>query len=63
MGADMRMLNEFLFDRMDAPLLDGSGITPDPELVARNQERAKKVIESMGRLWCCHPEHDKEIIG
>lgn len=56
----MKRLESFLFDRMDAPLLDGTGITPDPELVARNQERAKKIIEAMGRLWCCHPDHDKE---
>lgn len=56
----MKRLDDFLFDRMDAPLLDGTGIQVNQELMERNFARAKEIIERMGRLWCCHPEHGKE---
>ena len=54
------MLNRFLYDRMDAPVIDGKGIQPDPELAARNLERAREVIAKMGSKWCCFLEKDTE---
>lgn len=48
-----RAFNAFMFDRMDAPLLDGTGLQPDPELAARNQQRVQKIIAAMGAKWCC----------
>ena len=47
------MIRSFLFDRFDPLMIDGTGIQPDPELAARNLERAKKVIAGMGSKWCC----------
>jgi len=50
----MKAMNRFLFDRQDATLLDGTGLQPDPELAARNLERAKQVIARLGPKWCAH---------
>lgn len=34
--------------------IDAAGIEPDPELAARNLERAKEVIRKMGSKYCCY---------
>lgn len=49
-----RTFNAFLFDRIDAPLLDGTGLQPDPELAARNLARARELIKQMGPKWICY---------
>jgi hypothetical protein len=49
----MSRFDSFLFDRMDAPVIDGRGIDPDPELLQRNLERAKAISKQMGSKWCC----------
>ena len=49
----MSRLDSFMFDRMDAPVIDGVGIEVDPELMQRNLGRAKEVIAQMGKKWCC----------
>lgn len=52
----MRRLENFLYDRWDAILIDGTGLQPDPELAARNLQRAREVIKQMGSKWCCYVE-------
>lgn len=55
------MLTRFLYEQADASLIDGRGIQPDPELAARNLERAREVIKAMGSKWCCYlPDRDAE---
>jgi hypothetical protein len=56
----MSRFDSFLFDRMDAPVIDGQGLTPDPELVQRNLERAKEIIRQMGPKWCCWIDKDSD---
>jgi len=56
----MNYLNRFLFDRQDAVMIDGTGIHPDPELVARNAERAREIIQKMGPKWCCWQDRDTD---
>jgi gas vesicle protein len=60
MGDRMSRFDSFLFDRMDAPMIDGTGIQPDPELMQRNLDRAKEVIARMGSKWCCWQDRDTE---
>lgn len=45
------MLHRFLYEQADSAVIDGNGLQPDPELTARNLERAKEVIEKMGAKW------------
>jgi hypothetical protein len=54
------MFSDFMFDRMDAPVIDGRGIQPDPELMQRNLERAKEIIKTMGSRWCCWIDKDSD---
>jgi len=55
------MMHKFLYERADAALIDGTGLQPDPELAARNLERARDVIKAMGSRWCCYlPDRDAE---
>jgi len=56
----MNRLERFMFDRIDAPMIDGTGIQPDPELMQRNVERAKEVIARMGSKWCCWIDRDTD---
>jgi len=49
-----RLLRQFIFDRADAALIDGYGLQPDPELAARNLERAREIIKQMGPRWVCY---------
>ena len=59
----MSRLDSFMFDRMDAPVIDGTGIQPDPELMQRNLDRAKELIKQLGRRYCCwnpNPPRDLE---
>jgi hypothetical protein len=55
----MTRYDNFLVDRMDAPVIDGQGLAPDPDLVQRNLERAKQVIAAMGQKWCLHPNYKR----
>jgi hypothetical protein len=56
----MSRFNNFLFDRMDAPVLDGTGLQPDPDLTQRNLERARAIIKAMGPKWCCWLDRDSD---
>jgi hypothetical protein len=47
-------LKQFLFDNHNPVIIDGSGLQPDPELAARNLERAKEVIKRMGARHCLY---------
>jgi hypothetical protein len=60
MGGGMSRFDNFLFDRMDAPVIDGTGIKPDPELMQRNLERAKALIAALGPKYCCWIDKDSD---
>lgn len=59
----MSAVNRFIYGVLDAPMLDGTGLQPDPELTARNLKRARKIIRRMGSKWCMYnPRALKEFV-
>jgi hypothetical protein len=47
-------VHRFIYERLDALVLDGTGMQPDPELAARNLVRAREAIKKMGDRWCLY---------
>lgn len=56
----MSAINRFVYGVMDSMVIDGTGLQPDPELSARNLERAREVIAKMGKKWCLHPDFNRD---
>lgn len=55
-----KAIARFLFDDGQPVMVDGSGITPDPELAARNAARIEAARVSLGPRWLCWPKQADE---
>jgi hypothetical protein len=47
-------MHRFVYGMLDSIVVDGYGLQPDPDLAARNYQRAQEVIKRMGSKYCCH---------
>lgn len=52
-----KALHSWIFNQGYPQMVDGLGLQPDPELAARNQQRVRAAIKTMGRKYCCFNEN------
>jgi hypothetical protein len=51
----MSILRRFIWNDPSPRLLSGEQLRPDPELVARNEERIRQAKAALGQKWIVHP--------